>query len=155
MTNRSMCRLALGLLCALAASGAMAEEVYKWTDAEGVTHFSAQPPANRQAEQIQVMAPPPTAPAEAKPQADGAPPKDPAEKSDAPTPEEIAEIERKRAADCEAAKRNLDTLKTRVHVRIRDEKTGEDRYLTPEEHATQQKDAASHIDKYCASGGDG
>lgn len=150
MTDQPICRLALALLFALAAATAVAESVYKWTDAEGVTHFSAQPPANRQAEQLKVAAPPPTAPPVAKPPADAAQAKDAAEKAAAPTPEEIAEIERKRAADCETAKRNLDTLKTRVHVRIRDDKTGEDRYLTAEEHAQQQKDASTHIDKYCA-----
>lgn len=150
MSNQPICRLAVALLIALTASAAVAESVYKWTDAQGVTHFSAQPPANQQAEQLKVAAPPPTAPPAAKSPTDPAQAKDAAEKAAAPTPDEIAEIERKRAADCETAKRNLDTLKTRVHVRIRDDKTGEDRYLSAEEHAQRQKDASSHIDKYCA-----
>ena len=158
MTNRSIRRLTLGLLCALAASGAAAEAVYKWTDAEGVTHFSAQPPADRQAEQIKVEAPPPTAPpAGAKPDstADDGRPKDPAEGLAGPSAEELAKQEEQRQKNCETAKRNMEALKTRAHVRIRDEKTGEDRYLTPDEHEQWQKDSALRIDEYCAPAGGG
>ncbi len=154
MTNRAMTRPGWGLLFALAAAGATAEAVYKWTDAEGVTHFSAQPPADRQAQQIQVEAPPPTGAAGAKEQpgkaADDGRPKDPAEGLAGPSAEELARQEEQRRQNCETAKRNLETLKTRAHVRIRDEKTGEDRYLTPEEHQQWQKDSALRIDEYCA-----
>lgn len=154
MTNRAMSRLGWGLLFALAAAGAAADAVYKWTDAEGVTHFSAQPPADRPAQQIQVEAPPPTGAAEAKEQSgkatDDGRPKDPAEGLAGPSAEELARQEEQRQQNCETAKRNLETLKTRAHVRIRDEQTGEDRYLTPEEHQQWQKDSALRIDEYCA-----
>lgn len=157
MTHRLAPRLAWGLGIALAlsvaASGASAEAVYKWTDAEGVTHFSAQPPAGGQAERLTVEPPPPTtaAPSTAAgpDTADDGRPKDPAEGLAGPSAEELAKQEEQRQRNCETAKRNRETLETRVHVRIRDEKTGEDRYLTPDEHTQWKKDSALRIDEYC------
>lgn len=157
MTNQWLCRpllMALGVVGALAASPAAAQAVYRWTDAEGVTHFSAQPPADQKAEQIKVQAPPPATPPEtggaSESTADEDRPKDPTEGLAGPTPEELAEIERQRAQNCQTAKQNLETLKTRAHVRVRDEATGEDRYLSAEEHQQWQKDSALRIDEYCA-----
>lgn len=147
--------IAIGL--GMAAPGALAEAVYKWTDADGVTHFSALPPEGRAAEQVTVEAPPPNeAQADREDQdteaGDGRP-QDPAAGLEGPSPEEIARQEEQRRRNCETAKRNLETLKTRVHVRVRDEETGEDRYLTPEEHAQWQKDSAMRIEEYCKPAG--
>lgn len=159
MTNRGMCRLGWGLLLALATADTTADAVYKWTDAEGLTHFSAQPPADRQAQQIQVEAPPPTGAAEAKRQpekaADDGRPKDPADERAEPSAQELARQEEQRRHNCETARHNLETLKTRARVRIHDEQTGEDRYLTPEEHQQWQQDSALHIDEYCTPGNGG
>lgn len=41
--------LASGLMLALCGN-AMAAQVYKWVDAQGVTHFGAQPPQGQQVE---------------------------------------------------------------------------------------------------------
>lgn len=158
MTNQWRCRpmvMALGVAGALAASTATAEAVYRWTDAEGVTHFSAQPPADQKAERIKVQAPPRATPPETDGAADPAAddddrPRDPTAGLTGPTPEDLAEIERQRAQNCQTAKRNLETLQTRAHVRVRDEKTGEDRYLSAEEHQQWQKDSALRIKEYCA-----
>ena len=46
------------LLLAISAS-AMASQVYKWVDAQGVTHFSAQPPQGQEATSVNTAAPPP------------------------------------------------------------------------------------------------
>ena len=143
----------IAISLAVAAPDALAEAVYKWTDAEGVTHFSALPPEGQAAEQVTVEAPPPSE-AQAGEEAQDATagdgrPKDPAEGLEGPSPEEIARQEEQRKRNCETAKRNLETLKTRVHVRVRDEETGEDRYLTPEEHAKWQKDSTLRIEEYC------
>lgn len=157
MARQLVQRLAriVGIAIALgvAAPGALAEAVYKWTDAAGVTHFSALPPEGETAEQVMVEAPPQSeaqADEEAQDAAAGdGRPKDPAEGLEGPSPEEIARQEAQRKRNCETAKRNLETLKTRAHVRIRDEETGEDRYLTPEEHTQWQKDSSMRIDEYC------
>jgi hypothetical protein len=143
----------IAIALGVAAPGALAEAVYKWTDAEGVTHFSALPPEGQAAEQVTVEAPPPNA-AQADEEArdaaagDGRP-QDPAAGLEGPSPDEIARQEAQRKQNCETAKQNLETLKTRVHVRVRDEETGEDRYLTPEEHTQWQKDSSMRIEEYC------
>ncbi|MFZ5655166.1 MAG: DUF4124 domain-containing protein [Pseudomonadota bacterium] len=153
LAQRSAWAFGVAMTLWLAAPATAAEAVYKWTDAEGVTHFSAMPPAGREAELLTVEPPPPTA---AQPAADGQQeagddgrPQDPAEGLAEPSAEELAKQEEQRKRNCETAKRNLETLETRVHVRIRDEKTGEDRYLTPEEHTQWKKDSALRIDEYC------
>ena len=46
------------LLLAMSAT-AMASQVYKWVDARGVTHFSAQPPQGQDADSINTATPPP------------------------------------------------------------------------------------------------
>ena len=67
------------LLLAMSAT-AMASQVYKWVDAQGVTHFSAQPPQGQDATSVNTAAPPPK-PAVAE------------EKKAAPTFESIADPE--------------------------------------------------------------
>lgn len=52
-TGRSAILLA-ALMCS--APGPAQAEIYKWTDAQGVTHFSDQPPAGGTAEQIRLPA---------------------------------------------------------------------------------------------------
>lgn len=53
MIARSILRVAI--LSAFAVSlGANAAKVYKWTDANGQTHFSSSPPPNQNAEQVQM-----------------------------------------------------------------------------------------------------
>ena len=46
------------LLLAMRAT-AMASQVYKWVDAQGVTHFSAQPPQGQEATSINTAVPAP------------------------------------------------------------------------------------------------
>lgn len=49
----SICRIAALLAAAILMPAAQASEsVYKWVDDEGVTHYSHQPPANRDAQLI-------------------------------------------------------------------------------------------------------
>ncbi|MGI1072728.1 DUF4124 domain-containing protein, partial [Pseudomonas aeruginosa] len=72
--------LPASLLLAL-SSFAMAAPIYKWVDAEGVTHFGAQPPQGAQATTVNTQtAPPPgnfplppTPPAPPRPQQPAAP----------------------------------------------------------------------------------
>jgi hypothetical protein len=145
----------LGIAAALllAALPASAETVYKWVDEHGVTQFSALPPAGRTAEKLTVEAPeaaPAAAAADTKPAGgnDGRP-QDITKGVANPSAADLAAEEKKRAENCATAKRNLEALNTRAHVRIKDEKTGEDRYLTPEEHDKWTKDSALRIDEYC------
>ncbi|PKM02177.1 MAG: DUF4124 domain-containing protein, partial [Gammaproteobacteria bacterium HGW-Gammaproteobacteria-7] len=49
--------LAGGLLLALCGN-VMAAQVYKWVDAQGVTHFGAQPPQGQQVETVNTVTAP-------------------------------------------------------------------------------------------------
>lgn len=144
----------LGIAAALflAAPLANAETVYKWVDEHGVTQFSAVPPAGHASEKLKVEAPE-AAPADAKsaPRPDGRP-QDITKGVANPSAADLAAEEKKRTENCATARRNLDALNTRAHVRIKDEKTGEDRYLSPEEHDKWTKDSALRIDEYCKPG---
>ena len=146
----------LGMVLVLTAPLAAAETVYKWVDEHGVTQFSAQPPASGGAEKLKIDAPEASAaPAAAAKSATGDDrrPKDITEGVANPSAADLAEIEKQRAANCATAKRNLESLNTRVHVRIKDENSGEDRYLTPEEHAKWKKDSNLRVDEYCKPAG--
>lgn len=141
--------LGIAVALLLVAPLANAETVYKWVDEHGVTQFSAVPPAGHTSEKLKVEAPE-AAPAEAKSASgpDGRPP-DIAKGVANPSAADVAAEEGKRTENCATAKRNLETLNTRAHVRIKDEKTGEERYLTPEERDKWTKDSALRVDEYC------
>ena len=57
--RRSLCLAALLFACIGSAS---AEPIYKWVDARGVTHFSAQPPQGSAASLVPHAKQPPAAP---------------------------------------------------------------------------------------------
>jgi hypothetical protein len=145
----------LGIVLALTTPLPAAETVYKWVDEHGVTQFSAQPPTGGGAEKLKIDAPEASAAAADTTPAtgDNGRPKDITEGVANPSAADLAEIEKQRAANCATAKRNLESLNTRVHVRIKDENSGEDRYLTPEEHEKWKKDSTLRVDEYCKPAG--
>ena len=56
-----MLRIALAACCLLTASGIAAAATYKWTDAQGRTVYSDQPPPSANVKTEQLRAPPPPA----------------------------------------------------------------------------------------------
>jgi len=58
--------LTSSLLLALSAS-ANAGQIYKWVDAQGVTHFGEQPPQGQQSSTVNPSAAPPATTTESKP----------------------------------------------------------------------------------------
>jgi hypothetical protein len=137
------------LLLAMSAT-AMASQVYKWVDAQGVTHFSAQPPQGQDADSINTATPPPK-PAVAE------------EKKAAPTFESIAdpeqaaidekvkqdvaakEVERKKY--CADVRTNLAQLQN--NPRLRMEVDGELRRLSEEERQSRISAAQKSIAENC------
>lgn len=145
-------------VCLLAASVTLVcfagEKYYKWVDADGVTHYTLQKPADQAAETVQVSKSP-SAPAattvtaadKAKTAAagDNAPPSAKSEQ----TPEQAAQVAAKRAENCAAARRNLETLDVHARVMVMDDKTGENRYISEEEHAQWRADSERQIAAFC------
>jgi hypothetical protein len=124
----------LGSLLLALAPTVMAAQVYKWVDAQGITHFGAQPPEGASADTVNTnSAQPknPDAPAATKPTL--APATDDKQKAvDDKVKQEVAQQEADRTKQCEQMRTNLAQLKNNPRVRV-DDGSGELRRITEEE----------------------
>lgn len=138
--------LTSSLLLALSAS-AMASQVYKWVDAQGGTHFGAQPPQGQQATTINTAAPPPkTAEPVATPTFESI--ADPEQAAvDEKVKQEIATQEVERKKYCQSVRTNLAQLENNPRVRV--EVDGEVRRLNEEERQQRISEAKQAIAKNC------
>lgn len=136
--------LALGLSCSLlflASSLAFSApaKVYKWTDEKGQVHYSERPPLGTQAEAI-------------KPETGHSEPVNYSVAADDKAKEEKKADSGKKALKdperCDAARKNLDTLKTYARIRIKGD-DGQLRYLTPDEQKQKTNEAAKAIEESC------
>ncbi|WP_137820430.1 DUF4124 domain-containing protein [Pseudomonas sp. 2FG] len=135
------------LLLALSAT-AMASQVYKWVDAQGITHFGAQPPQDQDATSINTVAAPP------KPPAPPAPPKldsqieaDKQKAIDDKVKKDVATQETERKKYCETVRTNLAQLQN--NPRLRAEVNGETRRLTEEERQGRITESEKAIAENC------
>ena len=108
------------LLLSLSTS-VMAAQVYKWVDAQGVTHFGAQPPQGQQATSINVSVPQPKQ-AQATPDSTPAATEsnDDADQAaiDKKVKAEVAAKEAERKQYCQDARVNLSQLENNPRLRI-------------------------------------
>jgi Domain of unknown function (DUF4124) len=143
------CRsLAAALLFSL-STASQAGQIYKWVDAQGQTHFDAQPPADQPAQQVDTLKMPPAPPRPSLPpvpvpradaQGDQA-------AIDAKVRKQVAVQEAKRAAYCEEVRTNLAQL--RETPRIHAEVDGKMKRLTEEERQARITDAEKGIAENC------
>ncbi|WPC05890.1 DUF4124 domain-containing protein [Pseudomonas benzenivorans] len=134
------------LLLALSAP-AMAGQVYKWVDAQGVTHFGAQPPQGAQATSINTATPPPK-PAEPQPAPTFKNIADPEQAAiDKKVKQEVAAKEAERKQYCDSMRNNLAQLQNNPRVRI--EEDGEVRRLSEEERQERIGAAQKSIADNC------
>ncbi|MDH4560381.1 MULTISPECIES: DUF4124 domain-containing protein [unclassified Pseudomonas] len=142
------------LLLALATS-AMAGQVYKWVDAQGVTHFGAQPPDGQQATSVNtsVPKPRPSLPLldseiqqQQAPQSESQPVGD-QKAIDEKVKAEVATQEAERRKYCDSIRTNLAQLQN--NPRLRTEVNGEMRRLSEEERQSRIKDAEKAISENC------
>lgn len=121
----------------------MAGQIYKWVDAQGVTHFSAQPPEGTEATTVTKSAPPPAKPA--------APPSGGVigdqKAIDQQVKKEIAEQQAQLKAFCEQARTNLAQLQN--NPRVREDVEGEMRRLTDEERRLRIDETRKQIEENC------
>ncbi|MFI8745221.1 DUF4124 domain-containing protein [Pseudomonas sp. NPDC077186] len=134
------------LMLALSAT-AMASQVYKWVDAQGVTHFSAQPPQGQSATAINTSAPPPRqAPAEPAPSVEEL--LDPEQAAiDKKVKEDVAKQEAERKQYCASARTNLAQLENNPRLRIEDE--GEVRRIDENERQERIAELKKSIAENC------
>lgn len=130
------------LLCAASAHA----QVYKWTDAQGRVHYSAQPPPNAQTQEIRISPPPPSV----RPAAEAAtlPPAETAS-DPAPEPREEASQQAIFRQNCEIARQNLAVLQDESIRRFREEEGGEPIYYTAEQRQAKIEQAQKMMSAYC------
>ncbi|QEY64882.1 DUF4124 domain-containing protein [Metapseudomonas lalkuanensis] len=142
------------LLLALATT-AMAGQVYKWVDAQGVTHFGAQPPDGQEATSVNtsIPKPRPSLPlldSEIEQQQAQQPASKPVgdQKSiDEKVKAEVATQEAERRKYCDTIRTSLAQLQN--NPRLRAEVNGEVRRLSEEERQSRIKDAEKAISENC------
>lgn len=134
------------LLLALSTS-AMASQIYKWVDDNGVTHFGAQPPQGQQSTTINTSAPPPTStPSMPAPTADEQP--DPEQEAiDKKVKDQVAQQEAERKQYCESARTNLAQLENNPRVRVESE--GEMRRIGEDERQERITELKKSISENC------
>ncbi|ARS47840.1 MULTISPECIES: DUF4124 domain-containing protein [Pseudomonadaceae] len=134
------------LMLALSAT-AMASQVYKWVDENGVTHFGAQPPQGQQATTINTAAPPPRpTPSEPAPSVEEL--LDPEQAAiDKKVKEDVAKQEAERKKYCETARTNLAQLENNPRLRLDD--GGEVRRIDENERQERIADLKKSITENC------
>lgn len=148
LTSRLMATACITTLLLCSFSNAHASKnFYKWVDEKGVTHYSAHPPAKAQEEAIKVrttnLKADEPAPAEAG-KGDT-----PAATPAATPPLEGTVVRDKSPELCKQARQNLKTFEENARLRLKDDKTGEMRYLTPDEMQSQKDLANKQVKDNC------
>lgn len=142
----------LFLIClVLATATAQAAPMYKWVDENGVTHFSEYPPESQAgAESVDVRGIPSIS-------GQASSPSDQSEtaaentQSQQPLIPEVEKVENpvKSPELCQQAQQNITQIQTNRRVRAADPETGELRYLTEDEIATQLENWQKRAETYC------
>lgn len=121
----------------------MAAQIYKWVDAQGVTHFDAQPPQGQEATTVVTPSPSPDKPA--------TPPRNNAigdqKAIDKSVKKQVAEQQARLKEFCEQARTNLAQLQN--NPRIREDVDGEMRRLTDEQRQERISESQRQIAENC------
>lgn len=137
--------LAGSLLLALSSS-AMAGQVYKWVDAQGVTHFGAQPPQGHSAQTLNTATPPPK-PVETAPAGAALTGESEQRAIDQKVKKQVAEQQAERQRYCTTLRTNLAQLQNNPRVRVEEE--GEMRRLNEEERQARISETQKKIGDTC------
>ncbi|MGI1678791.1 MAG: DUF4124 domain-containing protein [Cellvibrionaceae bacterium] len=139
---------AITLSCIASTPAIAAKNYYKWTDANGVTHYSAQRPNGTEAETVVIKGGRTTT---SSSQGNQPAPK-PTGNTDATEPTTVAEKEKtqdlKDPTRCKAAKENVETIKNHARIRVKDD-NGEYRYLDEQEKTKRLNNAQQAIKESC------
>ena len=131
-----------GLLISLSPL-CMAGQIYKWVDAQGVTHFDAQPPQGQEATLMVTPAPPtgkPSASSRSNVIGDQ-------RAIDNKVKKQVAEQQAQLKVFCEQARTNLAQLQN--NPRLREDVEGEMRRLTDQQRQERITEAQKQIAKNC------
>ena len=132
-------------LIVLMSTPVMADQVYKWVDAQGVTHFGAQPPEGQQATSVNTTIAPAPAAIPAKLPQVGV--DEEQQVIDEKVKKEVAAKEAERKQYCEKMRTNLAQLEN--NPRLREEVNGEVRRLDENERQKRIAEAKKAIAENC------
>ncbi len=137
----------VGSLLLALSSSTMAAQVYKWVDAQGITHFSAQPPQGQAAQTLNTVTPPPKPVAAESDASENSESLVDQEKIDRKVKQQVAEQEAERKRYCETLQTNLAQLQNNPRVRV--EENGEVRRLKEEERQSRIAETKQKIEENC------
>lgn len=121
----------------------MAGQIYKWVDAQGVTHFDAQPPQGQEATTVLTPSPPPAKPAP-PPRSNVIGDQQAIDKS---VKAQVAEQQAQLQVFCQQARTNLAQLQN--NPRIREDVEGEMRRLTEQQRQERITETQKQIGDNC------
>ena len=125
-----------------------AGQIYKWVDAQGVTHFDAQPPVGQSASLVTPAVGNTPAQPPPRPTVPASTPVGDQKAVDAKIKKALAEQEGVRKAYCEKARTNLAQLEN--NARVREEVNGQLRRLTEEERQARLVETRKGIEDNCS-----
>jgi hypothetical protein len=137
------------LLLAMSTS-TIAGQIYKWVDAQGMTHFGSQPPHGQQATSVNTATPPPSSDAKGSDtaQVDNAATADPDQAAiDEKVRKDVAKQQAEQKKYCETVRTNLAQLQNNPRLRV--EVDGEVRRLSEEERQQRISEAQKSIAENC------
>lgn len=139
--HRMVLLLALSMAAGLSAQAA---QIYKWVDAQGVTHFDSTPPAGQQSAPVDMQRPPLSGSVAAPPMPE---PDARQQAIDNRVKQEVSDAEAKRNAICEVMRTNLAQLKNNPRVRVPAE--GGFKRMNEEERRARIAESQKAITDYC------
>jgi len=134
--------LLANLVCSQSAFSS--NKVYTWTDEEGTIHYGERPPKDTKATVIRTR----TGKGDPSPQVESTPAPTPAQTTSTAEPQQAETESLKNPERCEAARKNLETLKTSTRIRIADA-DGAMRYLNEDELEQKKADMEKTIEQAC------
>lgn len=137
--------IAAGVLLLATQGYTQAAEVYRWVDAQGVTHFSELPPGNQPATRLNTAVHNPSHPAAPTKQRGAT--EDPQGAYDEKVKKEVAEREVQIARYCDGLRTALAQLRNNPRLRI--EEDGKTRRVSEEERLSRISKAEQQIEKDC------
>lgn len=137
----------VGSLLLAMSSTTMAAQVYRWVDAQGITHFGAQPPEGQAAQTLNTVAPPPKPSAPEAATGESHAPLGDQQAIDRKVKQQVVEQEAERKRYCETLRTNLAQLQNNPRVRV--EEKGEVRRLTEEERQARITETQQKIGEHC------
>ncbi|MBQ0762061.1 DUF4124 domain-containing protein [Marinobacter psychrophilus] len=142
----------MALLLAMVPAMANATVVYKWTDADGVTHFGDRQPTGTQAEQISVKSGQSNlvnSNSSAQQQLNELEQRQRAASEESRAFDAAATRQAQRKTNCDAAQQNLEIISNNSRIRITE--NGEQRFLTPDEVSQQKQTYEDIVEQDCGA----